>query len=1124
MQCYQNGLDPTSFYTPPPPQNVQARVDGTGTNVTITWNSGGGPVTNYVIEAGDYGYGDSSFYFAGQVGPSTFTFTTTTDYSLPCTSAPQPAYRVHAYFDGGTDAVSQSVAVSTPDLTLTAFLVRGAGANLYLIVSALPASVTTLQLLRDGGEGPPVLDIPASNIVNGVLALSGADIEILETYPSARWLQPLTASGAFGVAIPVGPGIAQEDFESAPNYLPLPFVNASRHLKENLKFLLRSATMLRPFTYFSDVATPWLWAYPGPPYSTQDPESYYVRPASSTNYAYYGFHTFSPDLDYSLMDPVRPIQENFLWSNFVFDPANYTQTGAGSQDDFIPGTLVWTLESPLYQYSGSGTESSLPVAFTNADSQWFYYQAIGRSVDYYVSQEIGISTNSNRQLVLSSDARNCYGLSFNSAKLTLSGFPVLEPGTPSSFTEPSQTGCYFDTAIPTLQTVDYYFASQTPYFRYGSQPPPLPGSPDFTTTTTSPLLITGFSTWFDQLYTVAGWAKQAIGNGYEGEYAYLEQYFDSAYVIDGNGNVTTNSAGLLSPYGEFSPMQPGPAALVTLPDIDTGQQGTGVVSVIKLQLDVNHDGIMDLSFAGPDNTSQARPFVFWINNDRDVPPTTGLFANPLDHDVETIPTNSVSQDWYQGNITCARGLEDFARLWICGVPSLPANQGYTATLSCIALSGAPAINLYTAEAGGGIGYLTNTTVAQSLVGQVKLVTIATDSAYQFPGNFFDGSNKYFLFEGAGTGEGQFVLTVYQGTNVIAQTSAYIDLHDVKDLYEQAHITNVTSTWPAMVEQTTTSGFKVDKFASAGIGDEQQLIIFVHGWRLGNWAYHNFSETMFKRLYWQGFQGRFAAPYWPTLPGGMTSDDLDSYLTFNPSEHIALTCGAGVAGYLLDLKSRFPDCTISVCSHSQGATVMAEALRQLAATNQAPIQNYVLMQGAFPANSYDTTVTNYPDFIQTEQVVPTPNSYLNYAQGIRSALQGNIINFFNTNDFALAQMWNLNNFMHVPQTNGYLTMKPSSLLGYQTDGTNSWRVFNGASLPVTNTFEIMAFVARSRSLAVGEQPGVGGQVNGGELDLAAQFSFSDKWYDHSGEFNQAIQAPQGSQFYTRLLKALRTGGL
>src|SRR5437016_742237 len=51
--------------------------------------------------------------------------------------------------------------------------------------------------------------------------------------------------------------------------------------------------------------------------------------------------------------------------------------------------------------------------------------------------------------------------------------------------------------------------------------------------------------------------------------------------------------------------------------LETGQRGTGIVNVIKLQLDVNHDGIMDLSFGGQDNTSAIRPYVFWVNNDYD---------------------------------------------------------------------------------------------------------------------------------------------------------------------------------------------------------------------------------------------------------------------------------------------------------------------------------------------------------------------------------------------------------------------------------------------------------------------------------------------------------------------------
>jgi hypothetical protein len=545
------------------------------------------------------------------------------------------------------------------------------------------------------------------------------------------------------------------------------------------------------------------------------------------------------------------------------------------------------------------------------------------------------------------------------------------------------------------------------------------------------------------------------------------------------------------------------------------------VSVIKLQLDVNHDGQMDLTLAGPDNTSSARPMVFWVNNDRDVPPSTGIVSNPLDHDVEAFPDQPASQDWSQGIITCQRGLEDFARLWICGVPSLPSAQGYTATLSCAAVSGYPAINLYTAEPGGGIGYLTNASIAHSLAGQPRLRIVSPASSYVFPSGFFDGSNKYFLFEGASAGEGQFVLTIYHGTNIIAQTSAYIDIHDVKDLYEQAHITNVTNTWTPKGLPPQISGFKVDRLPQQTPAEQNQVIVFVHGWRLGNWAYHNFSETMFKRLYWQGFRGHFAAPYWPTLPGQMTGDDFTSFLTFNSSEYVALEAAHGLVGYLQDLKTRFTNYSVSVCAHSQGVTVMAEALRELAAAGQAPIQNYVMMQGAFPANAFDSAVTNYPLFIGREQIVPTPNSYLSFATGVDGAIRGRLFNFFNTNDLALAQLWNLANYFLVPQTNGYWTFKPDFLLGYKTDGSNCWWAANGVTIPVTNSFEIMAYEARARTLAVGEQPGVTGSVNGGGLDLKAQFTFTGEWYDHSGQFNRAIQEPQGYLLYRQLLDTLFT---
>ena len=52
--------------------------------------------------------------------------------------------------------------------------------------------------------------------------------------------------------------------------------------------------------------------------------------------------------------------------------------------------------------------------------------------------------------------------------------------------------------------------------------------------------------------TSSGWLRETgVLNGYSGVYAYLGQYFDQAYQIDSNGNLTTDSAGILSPYGNF---------------------------------------------------------------------------------------------------------------------------------------------------------------------------------------------------------------------------------------------------------------------------------------------------------------------------------------------------------------------------------------------------------------------------------------------------------------------------------------------------------------------------------------------------------------------------------------------
>jgi len=732
--------------------------------------------------------------------------------------------------------------------------------------------------------------------------------------------------------------------------------------------------------------------------------------------------------------------------------------------------------------------------------------------------EIGVNHSGSTNTMLTG-ARNIFGLQFLSTEIAWangsgSSTLTLYPGYSTT-----DAGYYYtETAQPQLQTVEYDFWNPNDGYVTGSDytwntPEPLPEGVGFSPTNTSNnhlMVAVGNS------IQIAGYAKMAVTNGYSGVYGYLGQYFDKAYQIT-NGIVTTNTTGVLSPYGNFFATQGGSAALVTMPDVDTGARGTCTVYCVSMNVDANHDGNMDLSFNGPDATSQASPDKVWVNNGYILPGSNGN----LDQD-KPLPLNDPnSANSAYGTITCQRDLENFFRLWICGLPSAISNQNYYATLTCTAISGSPAINLYYAETNGGTGYLTDTNVAASLVGGYKLATISPTSPFVIPFWLYNGSNLNFLFEGAGIGEGQFTLTIYQGANVIAQTSTFIDLHDIKDFYEQAHIAGLENTYPAMINSTNASTFVSDHELSSSLSESNQLVVFVHGWRMGIFDYQDFSDTMFKRLYWSGYHGRFASLRWPTLSKDdfWTSGDLLSYTTYNRSEYIAHRSADGASAYFDWLKSRLPNYSINAVSHSMGGIVMMETLKLQLAENSHSIDNYVMMQAAVPAHCYDTSLADYSVFTSAENAGPTthtPDVYRGFPGNIAAAVNGQIVNFFNTNDYALAK--GTLGIFNVNWEGNEVNFKPDGAQDYYSDGTNCFQLF---SRTVTDPREQMAFVARPRSKAAGALAGVGGVVfTTGQIDLTAQYNFQNASTQHSAEFNWNIQQLGGTTgFYKALLQKL-----
>jgi pimeloyl-ACP methyl ester carboxylesterase len=234
-----------------------------------------------------------------------------------------------------------------------------------------------------------------------------------------------------------------------------------------------------------------------------------------------------------------------------------------------------------------------------------------------------------------------------------------------------------------------------------------------------------------------------------------------------------------------------------------------------------------------------------------------------------------------------------------------------------------------------------------------------------------------------------------------------------------------------------------------------------------------------------------------------------YATYNESELRAFKSARGVSDYLNHLRQqRFPDYSISVCAHSMGNIVMMEALRRDLNVGRTNINNYVLMQAAAPAHCYDTSLPNYAPFISAEQGNATPDTYRGYPGAISGAVRNRIINFYNTNDFALATAivgnWEQNQRF----------FKPNTSKGYTSDGTNGFK--DGVLL--TENREVMSFVSRPRSKAVGAQPGVGGVITSlDQVDLKGNYGFDTEWDEHSAQFNWNIQRLNG--FYAELVAKL-----
>jgi hypothetical protein len=1091
LQDFQNGLNPNVYITPLPPQGVTSSYNPATGIATVTWAPSQGNVTGYtIIDSAGNRY----------TVPASSNSITINVPDVPNTGLGEQTvydtFQVEADYANGNSP--ESAATFMEPYALTSRLITGASNVVYLTVAGLPPNAENLSLkmideFADyGGDYSHDVNhvIAVSEVTNGLFlvppswAFPQSDGEGNTTFYFS--IQCTNSDGSVTAAYQVDDEWIQvaTSLSSSGNWTP-PFWDGREQLKQNLEFQFRVADNASPFG---------LITYTYDPYVGFSPQTTSVTP---TNYVYASFYDdnnyngiYGSQVDAPLLNIYRPFEDNELYRNFVYS----------SSDMNTNGNTATGVEFPGGEYSdGVHLALSLPGEYqptTNVagispmlgSSQWLctYPESLS---DNPGLEGLSYSLNYNGQywttsLYLSNNAVNYWGLKFTNVVTYFEDtngnyFNTTINAGNSYTTSASPTAFFMGTTPPQFATTEYDFWAGSWADGQLLQVPILPGQSNFSpTNSVNPVFVN-----VGNYIGISSFAKLEVANGaYSGVYGYLQQYLDKAYQIDDNGNVTTNATGV-APYGSFFATTAGAAALETMPDPDTGQRGTGVVYCVSMNVDKNHDGTMDLSFNGPDATSQVSPMEFWVNNDND---GTGIG--------EDFPVTSTNDyDYNSDRVGSERGLEDFARLWICGVPALPSSQGYSAIITCNPISGSPAINVYQAETNGGTLYLTDTNIAQNLVNEFTLGTASSSGqACVLPMDFFDGSNKYLLFEGAGIGKGQFTLTIYQGTNAIAQASTYIDLHDVKDFIEQAVITNnmtssSMSNWTSAVETVLPA-------VSSGLGNDTNLIVLVHGINVQPWDCLNDAETVYKRLYWAGFNGKFGDVKWPCdlltpLPSPLT------ITVFNLSEFQGYTASQAMIAYLTQLRSRFPGYRLNLLVHSQGNSVVSEALK-----NGAPFDTYILTQGALPDSAYDVNAPTNDAMASYEsgsRITPDwqPMGY----HGVYTNLTGRIANFYNPNDPVLAY-WITDQEIEKPSF--YV-----STAHYFYNGTNSY--FDpavGEGYLVTDPEESRAMVARSRTLSIGQSgPASAHGVIQSAVNLNEQIGFNDAFPgDHSAQWVWPIQ--------------------
>ena len=474
------------------------------------------------------------------------------------------------------------------------------------------------------------------------------------------------------------------------------------------------------------------------------------------------------------------------------------------------------------------------------------------------------------------------------------------------------------------------------------------------------------------------------------------------------------------------------------------------------------------------------------------------------------------------------------------------------------------------------------------------------NAFTDPNDVFGPKLKrlFLLFEGVTEGKGELRLVLLKKNSNGSWTSVgegpgvWLDLKNIRRMYVRAHSTPLPENFPLPWQKIASQNPPAFPYAVSwmigslyipeenlgfGYGDstvedkdqgqypfeapadeQKKCVVFVHGIDLDVPTQQGYSQTFYKRLWWEGYRGRFVAFRWCTTLDAGAFDrfaDRENVSVFNSGEYRSWNGGTSLLKYVNQFRSDYGnDWVVSVAAHSLGNACVGAALRQ-----GMQVNSYVAMEAAVPLSCFYPESENPPTdsgLVRADNASPTPRlatelGYQGYLTDIGNSAV-HLTSYYNADDFWLitgtlspevkskliliaggSGAWLYNQIKDVNWMANQKKYKPDNRFGFgkYTYDSSSTLLFPAQFLrgndyvrPISDPLEGMAFVGRSRTRPLG---GIKPPLGLSALELESAYLFDAQRSCHSGQFQRNIQLMYGDfdgttwpePFYHRLMRDL-----